>query len=55
MAASKGYYAKETGTFIPLEVKEGDKVRFGSFAGAPLSINGEKFWMLKQSDITMIL
>lgn len=55
MAASEGYYAKETGTFIPLEVKKDYVVLYSAFGGAPLTLDGEKYLLMKQSDISLIL
>ena len=55
MSASDGYYAKETGNFVPLSVKEGDMVLFRSFAGEEIKVEGISYLLMKESDINLIL
>lgn len=55
MAASEGYYAKDTGVFVNLDVKKGDKVLYSPFAGAKIIFDGVDYLLLKQSDIQLIL
>ena len=43
------------GTQIPVSVKEGDKVLFTPFAGSDVSVNGEEFLILRESDIIAVL
>jgi len=38
-----------------IEVKEGDKVLYGKFAGTEVELNGEKYLILDQSDILAII
>lgn len=54
-AASTGYYAKETGEYIPLDVKKGNHVLYRPFKGDKLSFNGKEYLLLTQSDILLIL
>jgi chaperonin GroES len=51
-AAGKGFYAKDTGTFVPNELKEGDRVLYGSRAGSPIGIEGVEHLLMKQDDVT---
>ena len=41
----------ETGRIIPLDVKAGDRVLFGKWAGTEVLIDGETRLILKESDI----
>ena len=41
----------ETGRIIPLDVKVGDRVLFGKWAGTDVIIEGEDRLILKESDI----
>ena len=41
----------ETGRIIPLDVKAGDRVLFGKWAGTEVLIDGETRLILKKSDI----
>jgi chaperonin GroES len=41
----------DTGRIIPLDVKVGDRVLFGKWAGTDVLIDGEERLILKESDI----
>jgi len=41
----------ETGKIVPLDVKDGDRVLFGKWAGTDVIIDGEDRLILKESDI----
>ena len=45
----------EAGVLSPLNVKEGDKVLFGKWSGTEITIEGEAYLILKESDILGIL
>jgi chaperonin GroES len=45
----------ETGRIIPLDVKVGDRVLFGKWAGTEVLINGEERLILKESDILGVI
>lgn len=55
MAASDGYYAKDTGVFIPLDVKKQYRVLFRPFKGDKLTFNGKDYLLITQSDILTII
>lgn len=40
---------------VTMEVKEGDKVLYGKYAGTELHYEGETYLMMKQSDILAIV
>jgi chaperonin GroES len=46
---------KEDGTVLPLDVKEGDKILFGKYAGTEIKIEGDEFLMMKEDDILGII
>lgn len=48
-------YISEDGKVRPLAVKEGDTVVFNTWAGTEITIDGEKYLVMKESDIMGIL
>ncbi|MBN1906646.1 MAG: co-chaperone GroES [Deltaproteobacteria bacterium] len=45
----------ENGTVKPLEVKKGDKVLFGKYAGTEIKIEGEEHLIMREDDIIAIV
>ena len=45
----------DNGTVRPLDVKVGDKVLFGSYAGTTVKVQGEELLIMKESDILAVL
>jgi len=45
----------EKGNLIPMDVKKGDKVLYGKYAGNEIKINGKDYIILDQSDIYGII
>ena len=45
----------EDGKVIPLEVKVGDQVLFGKYAGTEFKVEGEEFLMMREEDIYGVL
>ncbi|RMF67503.1 MAG: co-chaperone GroES [Calditrichaeota bacterium] len=45
----------DTGNKIALEVKKGDKVLYGKYAGTEVTIDGEDYLILRESDILAII
>jgi chaperonin GroES len=45
----------ETGRVVPLDVKAGDRVLFGKWAGTEVIIDGEERLILKEADILGII
>lgn len=45
----------DKGERIPPDVKEGDKVWFAKYAGTEIKIDGEKYLILKESDVLAII
>lgn len=46
---------KEDGGKIPLDVKVGEEVLFGKYAGSEVKIDGEELLIMRQDDILAIL
>ena len=45
----------ENGSKAPLEVKKGDKVLFGKYAGTDIMIDGEEHLIMREDDIIAIM
>ncbi|WP_341763680.1 co-chaperone GroES [Candidatus Tisiphia endosymbiont of Beris chalybata] len=54
IAVGKGIRS-EDGTIQPLEVKVGDKVLYGKWAGTETKINGQELIIMKESDVMGII
>ena len=45
----------ESGTVTPLDVKKGDRVLFGKWAGTEVKVDGEELLIMKESDIMCVM
>ena len=45
----------DQGNRVPLNVKEGDKILFGRYAGSEIKIEGEEYLMMREEDILAII
>ncbi len=54
VAAGKGK-VNENGEVKPLEVKEGDRILFGKYAGTEIKIEGEEFLMMREDDVLGVI
>lgn len=54
IAASAGNRLRD-GELHPLEVKIGDRVLFGKYAGQPVKIDGEEFLVMREDDLIAVL
>ena len=54
VAAGHGKVADD-GKLVKLEVKVGDKVLYGKYSGTEVTINGEEYLIMRESDIFVIL
>ncbi|HZS09096.1 MAG TPA: co-chaperone GroES [Blastocatellia bacterium] len=45
----------ESGTRVAMEVKEGDKVLFGKYAGTEVKLDGEEYLILREDDVLGII
>lgn len=48
-------YRKEDGSFRELDVKSGDKVLFGKYAGTDVKVEGQDYLIMKEDDILGVL
>jgi len=54
VAVGKGK-TDESGKLIPMEVKVGDKVLYGKYAGTEITIEGKEYMILKEEDVLAIV
>jgi len=45
----------ENGKRIPMDVKEGDRIMFGKYAGTEVKIDGQEHLILREDDIQAII
>ncbi|MFH1069678.1 MAG: co-chaperone GroES [Candidatus Glassbacteria bacterium] len=45
----------DDGKRVALEVKKGDKVLYGKYAGTEVTIDGEEYLILRESDVLAII
>ena len=45
----------EDGTLVKLDVKAGDRVLFGKYAGTEIKIEGEEFLIMREDDILGVM
>jgi len=45
----------EDGKLIPLDVKVGDKILFGKYAGTEIKIEGKEFLMMREEDVLGVI
>ncbi len=48
-------HRNENGVVTPLDVKKGDKILFGKWSGTEVTIDGDEFLIMKESDILGIV
>jgi chaperonin GroES len=54
VAAGKGRVT-EDGKTLPLEVKAGDHILFGKYAGTELKLDGQEYLMMREEDVLGIV
>src|SRR6202789_671645 len=54
IAVGKGK-SNDEGKVFPLDVKEGDRVLFGKYAGTEIKIDGEDFIIMREEEVLGIL
>ncbi len=50
-----GQGRREDGKVIPMDVKPGDKVLFGKYAGTEIKIDGEEHLILREDDVLGVI
>jgi len=54
VATGNGQRLKD-GTLRPLDVKKGDKILFGKYAGTEIKVSGQEYLILREDDILGII
>jgi chaperonin GroES len=54
VATGKGK-VREDGKVTPLDVKKGDRVLFGKYAGNDVTIDGEDYVILREDDVLAVM
>lgn len=54
LAVGKGKVA-DSGTVTPMDVKVGDKVLFGKYAGTEVKVEGEEVLVMREEDIMGVI
>ncbi len=54
IAAGKGKVTPE-GKVLPLDVKVGDRVLFGKYAGSEIKVDGKEYLIMREDDILGVL
>ena len=55
IAAGPGKFDEKGGTRIPMDVKVGDKVLYGKYSGTEVTIDGQAYLILRESDVLAVL
>jgi chaperonin GroES len=45
----------EDGARVPLDVKPGDKVLYGKYSGTEVTVDGEQYLILRESDVLAVI
>lgn len=43
------------GKIIPMQVKKGNKILYGKYSGAEITVNGEEYLIMWESDVLAVL
>ncbi len=54
IAAGKGKVTPE-GKVLPLDIKEGDRVLFGKYAGSEIKVDGKEYLIMREDDILGVI
>lgn len=50
IAVGKGK-VKEDGSVLPIDVKKGDKILFGKYAGTEIKVDNDEFLIMREEDV----
>ena len=45
----------DQGNRVPLNLKEGDRILFGRYAGSEIKVDGEEYLMMREEDILAVV
>ncbi|RMD83948.1 MAG: co-chaperone GroES [Candidatus Dadabacteria bacterium] len=54
IAVGKGRI-KEDGTVVPVELKEGDQILFGKYAGTEIKVEDQEYLIMREDDVLGIV
>jgi len=54
VAVGKGRVS-EDGKLVPLELKAGDKILFGKYSGAEITVEDKEYLILKEEDVLAVI
>jgi chaperonin GroES len=54
IAAGNGK-VKDDGTRVPLDVKAGDRILFGKYAGQEIKLDGEEYLIVKEDEVLAVI
>jgi len=54
IAAGKGK-VNDDGKRIPLDLKAGDRILFGKYAGQEITLDGEKYFIMKEDEVLAVI
>ena len=55
IAAGPGKFDEKGGQRIPMDVKVGDKVLYGKYSGTEVTVEGEQYLILRESDVLAVV
>ena len=55
IAAGKGRIEKDNGKVMPLDVKAGDTILFGKYAGQEITIDGNEYLIMREEEILGVI
>jgi co-chaperonin GroES (HSP10) len=47
--------AKDDGKLLPLDVKAGDRILFGKYAGQEIKLDGEEYLIMKEDEVLAVI
>ena len=45
----------DDGKRVPLDVKAGDRILFGKYAGQEIKLDGEEYFIMKEDDVLAVI
>ena len=55
VAVGPGRFDEKGGSRVPMDVKVGDKVLYGKYSGTEVTVDGEQYLILRESDVLAVI
>src|SRR5687768_17414831 len=55
VAVGPGKFDERGGQRIPMDVKVGDKILYGKYSGTEVTVDGEQYLILRESDVLAVV